>query len=1258
MSFQSQVFECSAQNSPIKISNSEWITEFPAGIKLDPGDTVRVLGSFIQEKGGGDEIEIDDDLSMMVEHAPYITSETITLHTSDGDDYQINMGMYAEPPFIVDSFGTEPMSRAITSINTGTPVAPVQNKPNNSDYGTLLLQGPSLYFANQNPADNNNGVGENFYKQFTGSLDFNWEYQDNYNNGQGDIAITAGWNNPTLKRERKRTTAESQGNVVTVKDSDQFLLSNIPREFYISTICKLIEIPIFDGLRYYDPTNTIKTIEYEIDTTGGRSLPFHAGDYIATYFISGYLDPNGVVPNNREYNTQFSIIDDDNPFGKVRYDAGPRSLVGKVLAVIGEDITVPTHESVASAGETGQTGNNVYPTLKMYVWDWVNPGAYKKQNVDKTQPRHGIISDNNYAEYAQSSKINGNVYGASFDNAALQNASYPGYQGKRAYMQYLRIDGNEGPENDPGAFENVLVDYYQTQNMPNSSDEDQLLGTTANSCLNMLWSAKGSSWKPKSYDGNFNTSAYDEVCSSWATQVEETATTDIKNYWLCQPFLVDYTSTQRAQCHTANYERWTNIGAIVRVNITNDNIEPYAVQAGKTHFLGVPVTHQVSASKQKTFTQNNQFGNQWIFGLQCPREDKTTAYSATNRREPFHNGLSDPSNPVGIARDRTKLMPPVGNTNSAQQGTWHLGQTGNTANITPYFQNSTGDCKIDKQDQNLVWNSDLLIIKKHKTELKLPAGFYNVSELATIFNDQLHYSHKDYLQKVGKFTTVGFRERAMASNPTIINGNFLMSFVPDVSYGFIPVTESVSATVGLDVNTSLVTQIQTIAIGTESENALANPQAGNIAVYTAPYNFDSSISTTVNNYGNQNTCFRLIGGKLDNRFTSSLTQQTTFKSRLSNRLYMCTRDFTNGGISGFVANQAYTRTYMNSLSFGGASKIFVGTPNPTFSWDENLQKFYWEFLYCPIRPVETEDDEKGTISGGDAVPSVVINSDGTGAINAEYGGIYITSLTADPITNNNSYDLLDFPDNSYFQFVNATNLQIQEFKDINLGFVEQIGFTNRNWNPIGENPYIFIDNDTIYGNMLRNYPEIDLAINASNPFKSLCTPMQPYNEFFVEVDSDEYLADTTPRLSNTPFYLIGSDLIMAHYHGAKGTKLPVIGICGRNYSRFSYVFDLSESAISYRVEEARTLTSIRTKIYTNGYKEAKNLFPNSAVIYIIQKNNYAPPAPDPVIQQYTQLLAAQQKALANVNYQPIIQQANYPTLYQMPNAYEESDEDE
>ena len=39
MSFQSQVYDCSAQNASVKISNNQWINEFTDGISLEVGDT-------------------------------------------------------------------------------------------------------------------------------------------------------------------------------------------------------------------------------------------------------------------------------------------------------------------------------------------------------------------------------------------------------------------------------------------------------------------------------------------------------------------------------------------------------------------------------------------------------------------------------------------------------------------------------------------------------------------------------------------------------------------------------------------------------------------------------------------------------------------------------------------------------------------------------------------------------------------------------------------------------------------------------------------------------------------------------------------------------------------------------------------------------------------------------------------------------------------------------------------------------------------
>ena len=1266
MSFQSQVYECSRETATVKISNNEWITEFPAGIQLEPGDSVRVLGSFIQEKGGGDEIEVDNDLSIMVEHSPYITAETITLHATDGTSTeQISLGQYAEPAFVVDNLGTEPMCRPeTTTIN-----------PNGVNTGYELKTKAVYYFAaGPNPAVNN-GDGSQEIVAYDGQKTPKYNFQDNWMNGLGDIAQTAGWNNPTLKRTRFVTEPDpsNPGQVIRYDklDSDQFTFASIPREFYISTLCKKIIIPIFDGLRYIDPTGVTRTIQYTIDTSNGRTLPYHANDYIATYFIGGYKNINGdYTPTAGEetvpWNTQFEEVtahDGANPFGKVRYSCGPRSLVGKVLSSEQVTIQYTTHEDINATGDTSNQGTHTINAVKMYVWDWVNPASYKTNNTNKDIPRHGARTavksneDLNYAPFGQSSYLNGNVYGCNFqavNNAAIQ----PGIQTNGSYQQQLEFAGITGPE--PGEQLQINapnVKIYQDTFMNNSDDSANMIGTTVNDSLCFLWSGKGSDCNPLPLAASYDSNLPAEVASSWACNVTETAGGAVKNYWALQQFLTyEKGGNFRAQCRTLDYQRWTNIGAIVRVNIANDNVEPYAAEAGKTHFLGVPYTHQPLASPQLTFTQNNRYGSIDVFGQQCARSRKLFAYGNGNGREPWFTGLSSTAARVDIAFDFSFTLPFNGNIQTAVQGNWHLGNAGNDMNITPYFQSATGDCKIDK-NVSQVGHSDLLIIKKFKTELKLKAGFYNVSELATEFNDQLHYNTDNYLKNVGKFTTVGVRERAMASNPTIINGNFLMSFIPDLTYGFIPLPEKKATALGLTQNTDLITNIPTIDMGDGVTNALNLPQASNITVYTCPYNANNS---AVNTYANENTCFRLIGGKIDNRKSASATTTTEFESNQTQRIMMCTRATFRTGTAetGYRGTQALTRTYCNALSYGGSAKIFVGSPNPTFSWDENLQKFYFEFLYSPIRPVQTEEDGHDTLGSGDAVPSIIVNSDGTGDLNAEYGGNYICSLTGDPITNLNSFDLIDRPDNSYFQIVNPTQLEIDNFVNLEKTFIDQIGFTNRDWNQLGIDPYIFISIKNNDGFMLRNYPDIDLSINGANPLKVRCTPMQPYNEYFVAVNSDEYQADTTPRLSNTPFYLIGSDLIMPHYHGGKGTKLPVIGICGRNYERFSYVFDLSESAITYRVEQAKTITSIHTTIYTNTYKEANNLFPNSAVIYIIQKNNYAPQAPPDIIQQYQQLLATQAKQIEQMNFQPIIQEASYPATYQMENPYIDSDEED
>ena len=71
-SYQSKVYECSRQNASVLLNDkgTEWINEFKEGIKLEKGDQIRILGSFVNEQAEGDEIERTDDMSINMIHTP------------------------------------------------------------------------------------------------------------------------------------------------------------------------------------------------------------------------------------------------------------------------------------------------------------------------------------------------------------------------------------------------------------------------------------------------------------------------------------------------------------------------------------------------------------------------------------------------------------------------------------------------------------------------------------------------------------------------------------------------------------------------------------------------------------------------------------------------------------------------------------------------------------------------------------------------------------------------------------------------------------------------------------------------------------------------------------------------------------------------------------------------------------------------------------------------------------------------------------
>jgi len=159
-------------------------------------------------------------------------------------------------------------------------------------------------------------------------------------------------------------------------------------------------------------------------------------------------------------------------------------------------------------------------------------------------------------------------------------------------------------------------------------------------------------------------------------------------------------------------------------------------------------------------------------------------------------------------------------------------------------------------------------------------------------------------------------------------------------------------------------------------------------------------------------------------------------------------------------------------------------------------------------------------------------------------------------------------------------------------------------------------------------------------------------------------------LGRSPYYYIGSDFPAKEFFGnITGSKLPVIGICARNFHSFNFAFDLGASSISYTIDEDRTITSIHTAIYNNDLKSPANLSRFSSIIYLITKNKFF--ANLPQAQQITksQMIEANYSAPYNpyfynqapVNYRsappPIIPSNYTQDIGQPPQLMEDYDSD-
>ncbi len=1265
MSSQNLVYECSRGNADHQISNSEWINTWNEGIELKRGDTVRLLGSFISEAGDGDDIAIDEDTKFTMEFEPYLNAETVNFggptHAGFAGDFQIKLGDIAQPAYSTDNFGSEP------------PYTP--NDLEAQDVSPIPMNQAKRIATDR----------FNYRKNYGAHVSLPYQYP------VAD-AVKIGCYMDTSTGSP--TAADMTSENLVPGTLSEFNQLNLSQEFRIAHLCKLIELPLFHGLKFFTTGGATHTHSFD------PADIIQAGDYISTYHIGAF--PTQLTPGAPATMDNLALNTD---FGGVQWTAGPQSMVGKVLA---------TKFKIKNIYDPNANFTAPMEFLQIYVQDWINPGQYKFENelIEGTKaPRHGAPEKKNgYNTCRNANKLTGNLNGRNTGGAFTA----PGTANLADVAPYYYNLNNS-------------FTLGENQEMQNFTDFNRTLEGCTNLGLAFPWAGKGSWRKFLANCPDLSIADYPvTMCSSWVeftsaltgviadgfgrNQLAMTlgdnfliidsafSYQELRNtyYNLNSPCYTDSTAPfyignienieevarqPNFANQTANhyykitisaplagdyaintidfhYQRqlggwdwklwnftykygaedvlggggvtdrieyidsknWNDVGAIVTLDPNDDN-HIYKNPANPAYIkrLYCPYKEQAVASPN---TVRNMNGGTWGANNVTYPGTFATGASGKNAGDVSHPrlrhifGQSPPylgGGDMRSATDRAQVFPYSLGLGPFESRYYEINGYNECCNSV-YFQTEDGSGEFHQPGgvtsptlADKIWKEDLLYIKKYKTEFNIPAGFYQNQRMADLIDEQLHYSTEDYYQKVGNNTTVGNRERALTSGNNVIWGNFIHSYIPEVSYGFIPYTTEAS----IEANNSdfpdpITDNCNSLIFdyGTNLLNPVQVVNSDQYAYYTVPYTHKADGSAYPQNKSVY--CFRLIGSRIIQTSFSDQMDQIN-PSQIINNRNMDVLAATFGQEAGGTPENSFiyyqNRGYKNRLMYGGSAKCWVGAVNPTFSFDVEQLLYSWTFLYTPYRPATDESGSTLTMVGGLSVPSAIINTLNSGEITDSLSGIYINNLAGSQISATNTTPQFDL-------FNNGFAVAIPDYVNKARSFWNKLGFTNQlldSYNTGTLNlPYIYLSENSVIGDLLRNHALVDISANGSNPAKSYCSLWAPPIQYAIICESNSRFGDTKPLYASTPFYLIGSSFPAKEYYGGAGSKLPVIGVCSRQFSSFGFTFDLSESAITYTIDHDTTITSIHTKIYNNDFSSPKNLDPNSAVIYVITKNNYYP----------------------------------------------------
>jgi len=541
------------------------------------------------------------------------------------------------------------------------------------------------------------------------------------------------------------------------------------------------------------------------------------------------------------------------------------------------------------------------------------------------------------------------------------------------------------------------------------------------------------------------------------------------------------------------------------------------------------------------------------------------------------------------------------------------------------------------------WCSDMIMIKEYITKVKIDAGYYTKEQLGASINEVLHYRTNKYATEFGDKipntieynvpTSVGKLCEARGSEPSFITGNFVHSYIPEVTYGFTPVTSDNAQAMNLTASTKDLTD-ELLTYDFDGNFYNNDPNTGvplpayngttvryvyeadtqgrtyfgkHLKLYSPPYLPKDSFNET----GDQIHIIRLKGGALqaDSQDATTKLWDISSQPRFAGMYESLRSQYADGSGThdGTYSTFAYRcRGVNNVCSHGGGAKIFCGANNISVEFNDLANRFNIYNLFTPIRPHTSENAGKTDFDVGDAVPSAIINSKFTGDNDGLLSGTYISSLNGGAFTE--SEWGRSWVDNWKYDTESDTTIKLY-----GTNFLDALGYNSTQlsqyldygvYQPISQ-PYTYSSVIKEYGKVIRGDVKLTPAINGSNPFANNCLLINPVQQYFTQVESQDFFADDPPTLGTSPYYFIGSDLPINHFMGNEtGTKLPVVGINARNFHSFGFSFDVGATSVEYTIDRPTTITSISTAIYDSNLKTPTNISKFSSVIYLLTKNNY------------------------------------------------------